>query len=176
MDEKVIELKYSRVDFEEIYFRNGGDKTFLNRHLKKERNIFIGLSVIFILTLIYTLSIKESFGFLIFIGVMLCLAFYAWFKKASPGVRWKKGIKNHLDDLGKIRESRLILTKNAFSLIQDKSERIEKWTEFKRTELEGNFITLTSNTSTYLIPKKSMTPEEFDFLRTIISEKIKNEL
>jgi hypothetical protein len=176
MDDKVIELKYSRTDFEEIYYRNGGDKTFLNHHLKKQRNTFIVIGAIFILTLIYIISINENFGFLIFAGIILCFAFYDWFIKAYPGIKWKKEIKIYLDGLDKIRENKLILTENAFSLIQDEKEIIEKWTEFRRTEMEENFISMISNTTTYLIPKKSMTPDEFQFLRTLLSEKVKNEL
>lgn len=176
MDNKVIELKYNRTDFEDIYFRNGGDKTFLNHHLKKQRNIFFLFLGMFIVTLIYILSINENFGFLIFVGILLFFSFYDWYIKASPGIKWKKEIKIYHDGLDKIRENRLILTENAFSLIQDKKETIEKWTEFKRAEMEENFISLISNTTTYLIPKKSMTTEEFDFLRTLFSEKIKNEL
>lgn len=176
MDNKVIELKYSRTDFEEIYFRNGGDKTFLNHHLKKQRNTFILFASAFVLTLVYVISINENFGFLIFVGVFLCFSFYDWYIKAAPGIKWKREIKIYLDGLDKIQENRLILTENAFSLIQDKKETIEKWTEFKRAEMEENFISLISNTTTYLIPKKSMTGEEFQFLRTLFSEKIKNEL
>ncbi|MBL7973338.1 MAG: YcxB family protein [Candidatus Kapabacteria bacterium] len=176
MDDKIIELKYCRTDFEEIYYRNGNDKTFLNSHLRKERNTFFVVSSIFVLTLIYIMAINENYGFLILIGVLLCFAFYDWYKKASHWIKWKKETELYLDDLDKIRENYIVLSKNAFSLIQDKKETIEKWTEFKRAEIEEDFISLISNTTTYLIPKKSMTPDEFRLLRKMLAEKIKNEL
>ncbi len=176
MDNKIIELKYSRTDFEEIYFSNGNDKTFLNSQLRKERNTFFVLCAIFILTLIYNLYVNENYGLLTLTGVFLCYTFYDWYKKASLWIKYKMEIKLYLDNLDKIGENKIILSKNAFSLVQDKKETIEKWTEFKRAEMEENFISLTSNTTTYLIPQKSMTPDEFEFLRTILAERIKNEL
>lgn len=171
---EIIKLKYNRKDFQEIYYRNGGDKTFLNHHLKKQRTTFFIIAVIFVLTLVYILSINENFGFLIFVGVLLCFSFYDWYIKASPGIKWKKEVEIYLDGLDQVRENRIILTENAFTLIQDKKETIEKWTEFKRAEIEESFISLISNTTTYLIPKKSMTSEEFQFLKTLFSEKIKS--
>jgi hypothetical protein len=176
MDNIIIELKYNRTDFEEIYYRNGDDKAFLNYHLRTERNTFFVVGFIFLLTLIYTLLINDNHVFIILIGVLLCFALYDWYKKASHWVKWKKEVKLYLDDLDKIRENKIVLSKNAFSLVQDKKETIEKWTEFKRAEIQENFISLTSNTTTYLIPKKSMTPDEFQFLRTMFAERIKNEL
>lgn len=176
MDNKIIELKYSRTDFEEIYFSNGNDKTYLNSQLRKERNTFLVLCSIFILTLIYNLYINENYGLLTLTGAFLCYTFYDWYKKASLWIKYKMEIKLYLDNLDKIGENKIILSKNAFSLVQDKKETIEKWTEFKRAEMEENFISLTSNTTTYLIPQKSMTPEEFEFFRTILAERIKNEL
>lgn len=176
MDNKIIDLKYRRTDFEEIYYRNGGDKTFLNNHLKKQRNTFIIVGIAFVVTLLYILSIRENYGFLVFIGVLVCFAFFDWYQKALPGIKWKREVKNYLDGLDKIGLNQISLTSSAFTLVQDKKETIEKWTEFKRAEIEESFISLLSNTTTYLIPKKSMTPDEFEFLRKIFAEKIKNEL
>jgi len=176
MVNKVINLKYSRTDFEEIYFRNGGNKTFLNHSLKVQRNVFILFAGAFVLMLVYTLTVKENLGFLFFVGIMLCFSFYNWYYKALPLLKWKKEVKIYLDGLDKIKENKLILTENAFSVIQDKKETIEKWTEFKRAEIEEKFISLTSKTTTYLIPKKAMTSEEYEFLRTIFSEKMQNGL
>jgi len=176
MDDKIIELKYNRTDFEEIYFSNGNNKTFLNPQLRNERITFFVICSIFILTLIYNLTINKNYGFLTLTGVFLCFTFYDWYKKASLWMKYKMETKLYLDNLDKIRENKIVLSKNAFSLVQDKKETIEKWTEFKRAEIEDNYISVTSNTTTYLIPKKSMTPDEFQFLRTKLAEKIKNEL
>jgi hypothetical protein len=176
IDDKIIEIKYSRSDFEEIYYRNGDDKTFLNSHLKNERNTFIVVSFGFILTLIYCLSFNENYSILIFTGLLLCFVFFDWYQKASHWIKWKNDIKLYLDNLDKIRKTKIVLSKYAFSVVQDKKETIEKWTEFKRAEIEDNFISLTSNTTTYLIPKKSMTTEEFEFLSAMFAERINNEL
>jgi len=175
MEDKIIEIKYNRTDFEEIYYSNGGDKTFLNPQLRKERNTFFVVCAIFVLTLIYNLFIHEKYSFLTLMGALLCFTFYDWYKKALLWINYKKEIKLYLDNLDKIRENKIILSKNAFSLVQDKKETVEKWTEFKKVEIEENFISLTSNTTTYLIPQKSMTPDEFQFLGTMLAERIKND-
>jgi hypothetical protein len=97
------------------------------------------------------------------------------YKKVAPAIVWKKEITNYLNGLDKIKKNKIIVTPYSFSLIQDGTEIIEKWTEFKRTEINETFIYLVSNNSNYSIPKKSMTTEEFDFLQKFICEKIKLE-
>ena len=99
MDNKIIELKYSRTDFEEIYFSNGNDKTYLNSQLRKERNTFLVLCSIFILTLIYNLYVNENYGLLTLTGAFLCYTFYDWYKKASLWIKYKMEIKLYLDNL-----------------------------------------------------------------------------
>ena len=176
MDNIVIELNYRRKDFEEIYFRDGGGKTFLSPRLKGKRNLSIFFAVVFTLTLIYTLLTQRSFGVVLFAGLLFCFSLYEWYSGALPTMRWLKEVRSYLDGLDKTKEHRLLLTDTAFSIVQDKNETIEKWTEFKRAEIEENFVSLTSNTTNYLIPKKSMSEGEYELLRTIAAKKIKNDL
>ncbi len=176
MEEKIIQLNYNRTDFEEIFFRNGNDKVFFNSRFDRERYTFTFVSFLFIATLIYTIIKKENFGFLVFNGIMLSVIFYDWYPKISALLTWKKENKIWLDELEKILETKIILTENTFSLIQDKKETIEKWSEFNTAEIEENYISLKSNLTNYIIPKKSMNPDDFFLIKTIILEKIKSEL
>jgi tetrahydromethanopterin S-methyltransferase subunit G len=88
---------------------------------------------------------------------------------------WKRQIHKYLDDLDKIKENKIIITPSSFSLVQDNRETIEKWTEFKKAEINDTYILLLTSTN-YMIPKNSMTSDEFDSFKKVISEKIKNEL
>lgn len=175
MEDKTIELVYRRADFEEFYYRNGNGKTFFNSKFRQDRIIFVVFCSGFLLTLICIPYTGVDFGFLTLTGVASCIAFYSWYIKASYIIKWKKVVKEYLDTLDKISANKLILTNKTFSLIQDRKETIEKWTEFNKAKIEDDFISLTSNTSSYLIPKKSINHDDFQFLKIMITEKIKND-
>ncbi len=134
----------------------------------------ITIGMAFLATLIYVVVADKNSGFAIILGILFGVAFYDLFKKASPLLKWKAGVIAYLDDLDKIREHQFILTPHVFSLLQDGKETMEKWSELKRCELELDFISIITNSTTYLFPKKSMTAEEFEFLRAVLSEKMKD--
>ena len=175
MDEKIIELAYNRKDFEDVYYRNREDRLLFNRHTKKEQNTSMVIGAITIILFLYNMIYSQYFELLIASGILFCLSLLDLYKKLSPLIKWRKEIKIYLDGLDKIRHNKIILTKSAFTLIQDKKETIEKWSEFRKAELEDNFVSLISTTTNYLIPAKSMTPDEFQFLKSMLSEQIKNE-
>lgn len=172
MDEKVIELKYNRIDFEEIYFSNGNDKTFLNKEIRKERYTFIVTCSLFLVTLPYYFFINNNLGILIFMGILQSITFLNWYKKTTPLIQWKNDVKIYLDNLDKIKLNRITLTDNSFSFIQDKNVNVSAWTEFNCVIFDENYISFKSSNTTYLIPKKSMLLDEFIFLKKILSEKI----
>lgn len=171
METKEIELKYNRKDFEEIYFRNGDNRILLNPNLRKDFNIIIVIAAVLTGTSIYYEATGKNAGFVIFLFILISLASIRFYAKATPFITWKSTINSYLNDLEKIKKSKLVLSSNTFSLIQDEKETIEKWSEFKKVEIEPTYLLITGST-TYLIPKKSMKDFEFELFRKIITEKI----
>ena len=88
------------------------------------------------------------------------------------GIRGKrKKVKDYLDGVEKIKNHKLILTKDSFTIIQENEKVIEKWTDFKPIEINEMFVYLMSDKENYLIPKKSMTEREYTTLTSILTEK-----
>ena len=173
METTEITLNYNREDLEELYFKNGENKSFCPPKFKLELYIVISLFAFLVVAFIYYLITGE----LSFLGIMIFVLFLTsmdLYRKASPTILWKREIRDYLDGLDKIKKNKIVLTAGSFSLIQDDKETIERWTEFKKAEINGTHILLLSGTN-YIIPKKSMTPSEFDLLKKVVSEKIKAE-
>ena len=93
---------------------------------------------------------------------------------------WRKSIKDYLDKVEKYKYHKIVLSESAFTLITDTDETIERWSEFKKVEINELSITLWGNESylipSYLIPKKSMDPKDYEFFEKEISEKMNNNL
>ncbi|MFM7015454.1 MAG: YcxB family protein [Bacteroidota bacterium] len=171
MDTKEIILNYHRKDFEEIYFSHGRDKVLFHQDVKKEFYTVIIVFSILIVLFIYYLSTGNNLQILVVTTILFFLASINLYKKASPLFKWKNQIHAYLNDLSKIKDHKIIIEPLSFSLVQDQQVFIEKWTEIKKVEITDNYILLQTN-SNYLIPKNSMTLQEFDFLKNIVLEKI----
>lgn len=171
METTEIILKYNRKDFEEIYFRN----ISLRYDLKEVLYRLIGILIILIGVFIYYFLTGNAFPFLVFLTMALFSQSIILYREVLLTIMLKRQINKYLDDLDKIKENKIIITPTSFSLIQDKTETIEKWTEFKNAEINDTYILLLTNVN-YMIPKNSMTSDEFDFFKKVISEKIKNKL
>jgi hypothetical protein len=175
VDNIEINLTFNRHDHEEVYFRNGGYETFLNRHLRKEQYTVLVISILTAVSLVFFLATDKNGAIPVILIVLLVLAFYDLYRKVSPGRKWKKGVIKHLDTLGKIKSYKIVLTSTTFKILQDDFQIIENWADFKGFENEPNFICLIAN-GYYVFPKKAMTEQEFKLLRQFASDKIKNEL
>jgi len=112
----------------------------------------------------YTMFIIWSIIFVVILG-----NYIHTFKKL---VEWKKSIQVYLDREEKYSKNKLILSDEYFSLIQDEKETIEHWSNFKKVQIEENYISLDGKEN-YLIPKKSMSAENYKLLKDFISEKLK---
>lgn len=97
---------------------------------------------------------------------------FIYFQSILSIKKWEKSIDIYLDSIEKYSLNKIILSENAFSLIQDNEETIEKWSNFNSVTLSDESIILTSNQN-YLIPSKSMSKEDLVLAKSIISNKVK---
>ena len=108
-----------------------------------------------------------------FIGVLICVFFLYFYLRAFIVLRkWKRQINKFLDREEKYKRNKLILTENFFTIIQDDTETMEKWSNFRHANISEHYISLKGEVS-YFIPSKSMSAENYAEVRKIISEKIK---
>lgn len=180
-----IPLIFSRAHFEEIYFLNDRGHYLKDPRLKPIiRNFLLSVVGTVIAVLIPFLvldagSQSGQLGILIVFGTGFCIgqlaslifaiAYYAKWRELKA---WKREINHFLDTQEKVQHHTLILTDDYFSLKEDEQEKIEKWSNFIKVELDVRFILLVSQQN-YLFPAKSMSEERFGKLGELISERVK---
>ncbi|MCX6182829.1 MAG: hypothetical protein NT150_12975 [Bacteroidetes bacterium] len=167
-----ITLNFRRSDFEEIYFRNNNANYFVGPTIKSSFRILVVCTVLLIGVIIYYAGYTDSAAILAFPIAFYFFPLTDYIKHANVIRKWKKEIDVFLDEVGRIKSHKLILFENTFSLVQDEKETIENWGNFKSVEINTLFIGLSGNVN-YTIPAKSMTAEQFQKLRQLISEKVK---
>jgi hypothetical protein len=168
-----INLNFRRKDFEEIYSTNNAGSYIKDESIKTIfRNLMITVASVFCL-LIYSYY-KNSYGFfkasLIVLGVF-CIAY---FDQAIGIKRWRKSVKIYFEIQEKFKNNKLIVTDSYFSIIQDSTESLEKWSNLERAKISDKFIWLLGNEN-YLIPAKSMTKDDYEKFRRVVSEKFKQD-
>lgn len=180
-----IPLTFSRTHFEEIYFLNGRGHFFKDPILKPIiRNfLYSVLATVFsVLIPLYAFdptSKDNNLGILILFGAGFCIGQLAalifgilYYAKWREIKTWRRDINHFLDAREKVQYHSLILTDEYFSLREDEREKMEKWSNFGKVELDPEYITLMSN-ELYLIPAKSMTKEQFDRLSLLVTERVR---
>ena len=175
IDQKKIALTFRRNDFEEIYFKNNQGDIFWGKTVKQYFIIFFLFLCVFLISVSYSLYTNLLWGIPVlffFLGIISYLTYNAY---ASPVIKWKKQVIGYLDDLSKIKNHELHLTDGALTLIQDDETIITKWTSFRKATLNDTSIILTGN-DTYLFPKKSMMPGDYEYLKDFIAAIVQNGL
>jgi len=162
-------LTYRRSDFLEIYYRNNNgswlfNKTTYNSFLLLSLSLIgLAISIAFDYAQHIIPIIVILFGFILF---DVASKFYAYFK-------WRKTVNAYLDVQEKYKSHKIQITSNYFSIEQDNDVTIERFDQITICEINTDFIHL-SGTNTYLIPKKSMSDQEYANLTNILKESIKN--
>lgn len=173
--ETTIKLKYQRVDFENIYFKNYQGNIFFSSAIKQQFVILLVFVSLFLISLIYFLYTTLLWGLPIFFLCLLALSFSSYWRNASPIINWKKQVIMFLDGLDKISHNEITLTKSTLMVIQDDEVIITKWIVFTKVIFNEESIRLIGNDE-YLFPKKSMAISEYAYLKNFITDRIKNEL
>ncbi len=122
----VIELKFNRQDFEEIYFRNGQGDTFWGQNVKGHFTMLLVFATTLICSTIYSLLTNHLWGFPIVLFFICLLSVLRYEKQISPILKWKKQVNEYLTTLSKFKSHKIILTTNSISIIQDNEETITK--------------------------------------------------
>lgn len=170
METKNIDLHFKRSDFEEIYFRDGRKSVFFHPDVKRDAWVVIVLTIICVALLIRSYFTLYDTGMVIVPLILWAMMLLVYLGKLKPVWRWRKAIDKYLNDLDQVKNFELYLNKDSFRLIQDDRENIEKWANIKHVEMDDNSIFLDGGTL-YMFPKASMSDEDYELFKIMISEK-----
>lgn len=164
-----FELIFDPSFFQEIYFADNKGSYFLSATTKRKTITLVVVSILFILCLVLfrnreLLILISSFIFVVCLVDYLNAAFKLW--------RWKKTVNEYLKVTGTYSKHIISITDNAFSVKQDNEEHIEKWESIKSVDIGPNFLTI-SGKQNYIIPNRSLSPEDYRQLTELVSEMAK---
>ena len=167
-----ITLIFRRSDFEELYFKDDNDKIFFSPAIKKETYSATAILLACFASILYCILSNKSWQIIILILVFVVYKIWEFSAIINDKIKWKKSVVEYIDSVVKYNNYKIILSENAFNLISDENETIERWSEFIKAEITNEFITLRSKNENYIIPKKSVKPDEFEFLKKMVKDKI----
>jgi hypothetical protein len=172
MEPVEIHLKIRKEDIEEFFYSDGSEKHYFRQIFKKLILPFL-LFVIFSITFYIWKQFESSASSLFWLCTVTGSSYFIYIcVKAWPIYKLIIAVRIYTQNLIEFENTIVSLTDNTFSEKQDNNEYIEKWTELKNVIIHENGIWVTGKKS-FLLPRKSMSPNEFELLREVISTKIK---
>jgi hypothetical protein len=124
-------------------------------------------------SLIYSLITDSSWGVCIVIFPFFAMIAFNLYRNVAVIIKWKKSVNKYLDKVAAYKSHKIILSEGAFSLVQDTTEYIERWSEFKKIVIDEKSITLFASEK-YIIPKKSMSLADYELFEKEVKDKVMN--
>lgn len=169
--EKTITLNFSRKDFEEIYFRDKQGNLFVSKQIKNEFLFLITTIVLFAIATLYSYVNERYFWITIISFLVLIFSFVNYLAKATTIYKWKKSVIELINYNSQFRVHKLIITASSFTLIQDTTESISKWSTITNALIDDHYLIIYSQIE-YFFPKKSMSSQDYQYLVTMIKKHI----
>ena len=139
-----IQLKFSRQNFEEIYFKDNQGDYWRSGTTKSAFITLILMGAILIFILVYAL-IADNYRALIFFGILFIVAAFNYVSAFRVLYKWKSKIFDFLDREEKYQNCKILLTDKSFTLIQDGIETIESWANFSSVKISDEYISMEGN-------------------------------
>lgn len=164
-------LHFNREVYEEIYdLKNQGN--YIKNSTVKRSFYSLLIASAFVILGIFNAFINHKgmisliFPSLFFIG---SLSFFLY--RANVLRIWKKGVKEYLDHQEKFQSHKIVLSENTFSLIQDREEVIERWSNFRKVIVHKNYIELIGEEN-YHIPEKAFKNNDYSTFKASITQSL----
>ncbi|WP_178989190.1 hypothetical protein [Winogradskyella schleiferi] len=168
-----IDLKFDRVDFERIYFNENQGHYFKSKTTRKPLFYFILSLIIFSGVFYYTYEYSSKYlapPFITEFFFIFQLLNYAHAIFETRKLRIK--VKLYLDHIESYKKHSLLLTQDEFKIFQDSETYNENWSDITSTDITNSLIHMISKSETYLIPKNSMSNNEYEKLREYLSNRV----
>ncbi|MBD8082116.1 YcxB family protein [Chryseobacterium caseinilyticum] len=172
-DEKKINIKPKRQDFEEIYFSGNQGSLFLSPDTRGKTFTLIIIALILGILFFFKNDLsKEKFGILYFVSFLFLLTAVFLSVSVNKVSRWKKQVSSYLTKLENCKIYEVVFDQQFFTVNIDGEKETSEWKDFQAFEINGEYIALEGKYS-YMFPKKSMSGSDFSVLKKMIESQLK---
>jgi hypothetical protein len=155
-----------------IYYRDRQDKYFFGPATKKQ-SIYLTITLLaFPFFTLKALSLEDS-TLLVMGSIFFSLICYDFWRAAKPIISWRRSVEAFLKKAETIKDLRFMYNDIFFIHIQDQEELKQHWEVVDKAIINDQFIWLYSD-SNVLLPKGSMTDVEYQDLKNMVMDKVKN--
>lgn len=165
-----------RIDMEElrnIYWGNGYQRYFFGPTTKKESAWLIVAVLVYPFFAWYSIRLEDYIWF-VSGTVFFTLLVYRFIDVARPIIAWKKSVTDFLTDAEKTTTLKIMYTDEFIIHQQDEITIKLNWSMITKATITDRFISFEKSPDTFLIPKKSITEDEFQALDVILMAKVQH--
>lgn len=167
-----IIMKTDMNDLRDIYFGKREHIYFFGPKTKVESFVLVGAVILCPLILLCAINTKAG-GIAFFVSVCGFFAAIGTFWSATkPIIDWKKAINTFLATAEKVKTLKIIYDDESILHIQDGEQFKLNWTAVKYAIINDRSVSICSDITNILLPKSSMTAEEYTVLCDKIMEKV----
>lgn len=170
--DKIINLKVNRKDFEEVYFTGNQGSLFFSSSTKGKTITTIVVGLIFAILFIFKDDLsKEKFGILYFVSFLFLLCAVYLSLAINKVSKWRKEVVVYLKTLENPEIYQIQFNSKVFKVNLNNKKETSLWTEFKSAEINEKFISMEGKFN-YMFPKKSMDASDYESLRLAVEKNI----
>ncbi len=166
-----IILKVDIEDLRDIYFSKRQHIYFFGPQTKDISWGLVAGIVLFPLVTTYSLNNRVG-GMFIFSCIVFISLIYGFWQAARPIIAWKKSVHEFLKMAENVKSLKIIFNENFILHIQDEEEIKLNWDAVKYATISQRSISICSDITNMLLPKSSMSDEEYSILSDKVMEKV----
>lgn len=171
-DDKIINLKINKGDFEEIYLNGDQGSLFLSPTVKGKLITTIIVAAILLILFYFKDDLsKEKFGILYFVSFLFLLCAVYLSLAINKVSKWKKEVVKYLKTLENTEIYQIQFNTKVFKVNLNESKETSLWTEFTAGEISEKFIGLEGKFN-YMFPRKSMSEADFNMLKDAVQKNV----
>jgi hypothetical protein len=171
-DDKIINLKINKGDFEEIYLNGDQGSLFLSPTVKGKLITTIIVAAILLILFYFKDDLsKEKFGILYFVSFLFLLCAVYLSLAINKVSKWKKEVVKYLKTLENTEIYQIQFNTKVFKVNLNDSKETSLWTEFTAGEISEKFIGLEGKFN-YMFPRKSMSEADFNMLKDAVQKNV----
>lgn len=171
-DDKIINLKINKGDFEEIYLNGDQGSFFLSPTVKGKLITTIIVAAILLILFYFKDDLsKEKFGILYFVSFLFLLCAVYLSLAINKVSKWKKEVVKYLKTLENTEIYQIQFNTKVFKVNLNDNKETSLWTEFTAGEISEKFIGLEGKFN-YMFPRKSMSEADFNMLKDAVQKNV----
>lgn len=171
-DDKIINLKINKIDFEEIYLNGNQGSLFFSPSVKGKLITTVVVALILMILFFFKDDLsKEKFGIFYFMSFLFLLCAVYLSLAINKVSKWKKEVVKYLKTLENTEIYQIEFNAKVFKVNINDSKETSLWTEFTAGEISDKFIGLEGKFN-YMFPKKSMQEADFELLKEAVQKNV----